>query len=159
MDRLPVSIFCFHLDCNFFSHFGICPRSIFVNMVAPWSNSCSEWISHDDGSVMCCTLFQLRNTKKICLNSNSQNSISRIRTEFESLFECCCWCCVDFISLLLTIEAMAKVNDIRTFLKGQKETDAPALDASATGDVSQSELMMVENQISLWKTWKPVPCF
>ena len=44
---------------------------------------------------------------------------------------------------------MAKVNDIRTFLKGQKETDAPALDASATGDVSQSELMMVENQISL----------
>ena len=56
--------FCFHLDCNFFSHFGICPRSIFVNMVAPWSNSCSEWISDDDCSVMCCTLFQLRNTKK-----------------------------------------------------------------------------------------------
>ena len=27
---------------------------------------------------------------------------------------------------------MAKVNDIRTFLKGQRETDAPALVASAT---------------------------
>ena len=56
--------FCFHLDCNFFSHFGVCPRSIFVNMAALWSNSYSEWISHDNGSVMCCTLFQLRNTKK-----------------------------------------------------------------------------------------------
>ena len=64
--------FCFHLDCNFFSHFRICPRSIFVNMVAPWSNSCSEWMSHDDGSVICCTLFQLWNTKEICLNSNSR---------------------------------------------------------------------------------------
>ena len=64
--------FCFHLDCNFFSHFRICLRSIYVNMVASWSNSCSDWISHDDGSVMCCTLFQLRNTKKICLNSNSR---------------------------------------------------------------------------------------
>ena len=42
---------------------------------------------------------------------------------------------------------MTKVNDIRTFLKGQKETDTPALVASATGDVSQSELMMVENEI------------
>ena len=42
---------------------------------------------------------------------------------------------------------MTKVNDIRTFLKGQKETDTPALVASATGDVSQSELMMVENDI------------
>ena len=42
---------------------------------------------------------------------------------------------------------MAKVNDIRTFLKGWKETDAPALVASATDDVSQSELMMVENEI------------
>ena len=42
---------------------------------------------------------------------------------------------------------MAKVNDIRTFLKGRKETDAPALVASATDDVSQSELMMVENEI------------
>ena len=42
---------------------------------------------------------------------------------------------------------MEKVNDIRTFLKGRKETDAPALVASATDDVSQSELMMVENEI------------
>ena len=42
---------------------------------------------------------------------------------------------------------MAKVNDIRTFLKGRKETDAPALVASATDDVSQSELMMVGNEI------------
>ena len=42
---------------------------------------------------------------------------------------------------------MAKVNHIRTFLKGRKETDAPALFASATDDVSQSELMMVENEI------------
>ena len=99
--------FYFHLDYNFFSHFGIFPRSIFVNMVAPWGNSCSEWISHGDGSVMCCTLFQLRNTKKICLNSNSQNSNSRIQTEFESLFECCC-CCVDFISLLLTVEEIVR---------------------------------------------------
>ena len=40
---------------------------------------------------------------------------------------------------------MAKVNDIRTFLKGQKETNAPVLVAS--DDVSQSELMMVENEI------------
>ena len=42
---------------------------------------------------------------------------------------------------------MARVNDIRTFLKGRKETDAPALVASATDDVSQSELMMVENEM------------
>ena len=42
---------------------------------------------------------------------------------------------------------MPKVNDIRTFLKGWKETDALALVASATDDVSQSELMMVENEI------------
>ena len=42
---------------------------------------------------------------------------------------------------------MAKVNDIRTFLKGWKETDVPVLVASATDDVSQSELMMVENEI------------
>ena len=31
---------------------------------------------------------------------------------------------------------MAKVNDIRTFLKAWKETDAQALAASATDDVS-----------------------
>ena len=42
---------------------------------------------------------------------------------------------------------MAKVNDICTFLKGRKETDAPALVASATDDVSQSELMTVDNEI------------
>ena len=39
------------------------------------------------------------------------------------------------------------MNDICTFLKGRKDTDAPALVASATDDVSQSELMMVENEI------------
>ena len=39
------------------------------------------------------------------------------------------------------------MNDIRTFLKGQKETDAPALSGSAVDDVSQSELIMVENEI------------
>ena len=39
------------------------------------------------------------------------------------------------------------MNDIRTFLKGRKETDATALVASATDEVSQSELMMVENEI------------
>ena len=42
---------------------------------------------------------------------------------------------------------MAKVNDIRTFLKGRKETDAQTLVLSATDDVSQSELMIVENEI------------
>ena len=42
---------------------------------------------------------------------------------------------------------MAKVKGIRTFLKGRKETDAPALVVSATDDVSQSELMMVENEM------------
>ena len=39
-----------------------------------------------------------------------------------------------------------KVNDICTFLKDRKETDAPALVASVTDNVSQSELMMVENE-------------
>ena len=42
---------------------------------------------------------------------------------------------------------MVKVNDICTFLLGRKETDVPALVASATDDVSQSELMMVQNEI------------
>ena len=42
---------------------------------------------------------------------------------------------------------MAKVNDVCTFLKGQKETDAPALVESATDDVSQSEMMVVENKM------------
>ena len=42
---------------------------------------------------------------------------------------------------------MGKLNDIRTFLKGRKETDAPAYVASATDDVSQSKLMMIENEI------------
>ena len=39
------------------------------------------------------------------------------------------------------------MNDIRTFLKGWKETDAPALVASVFDDVSQTKLMMVENEI------------
>ena len=42
---------------------------------------------------------------------------------------------------------MAKVIDIRTFLQGRNETDAPALVASGTDDVSQLELIMVENEI------------
>ena len=42
---------------------------------------------------------------------------------------------------------MAKVNNICTFFKGRIETDAPALVTSATEDVSQSELIMVENEI------------
>ena len=42
---------------------------------------------------------------------------------------------------------MVKVNNICTFLKGWIETDAPALVANATDDVSRSELMMVENEI------------
>ena len=42
---------------------------------------------------------------------------------------------------------MAKMNDIRTFLKGRKETNALALVANATDDVSQSKLMMFENEI------------
>ena len=51
--------FCFHLNCNFFSHFGICPRSIFVNMVAPWSNSCSEWIFRLFLGQFCYNAFRL----------------------------------------------------------------------------------------------------
>ena len=42
---------------------------------------------------------------------------------------------------------MVKENNIRTILKGWKETYAAALVASATDDVSQLELMMVENEI------------
>ena len=39
------------------------------------------------------------------------------------------------------------MNDIHIFLKCRKETDAPALVASATDNVSQSEVMMVENEL------------
>ena len=42
---------------------------------------------------------------------------------------------------------MAKVKDIRNFFNSQKEADTPARVASATGDVSQSELLIVENEI------------
>ena len=42
---------------------------------------------------------------------------------------------------------MAKVSDIRTFLKYRNETDVLALAVSATDDASQSELMMIENEI------------
>ena len=42
---------------------------------------------------------------------------------------------------------MAKLNDIRNLLKGRKETNAAALVLSATDDVSQTELMVVENEI------------
>ena len=41
------------------------------------------------------------------------------------------------------------MNHIRTFLKGRRKTDAPALVANATEDVSQSELMMAENEIKI----------
>ena len=44
---------------------------------------------------------------------------------------------------------MAKMNHIRTFLKGRRETGAPALIANATDDVSQSEPMMAENEIKI----------
>ena len=47
---------------------------------------------------------------------------------------------------------MAKVNDIRTFLKAWKEPDPQALAASATDEVSQSELTMVENEIKKTNT-------
>ena len=42
---------------------------------------------------------------------------------------------------------MAKVSNIRTFLKGWKETNAPALVGRVTDDVSQSKLVMVVNEI------------
>ena len=100
--------FCFHMGCNFFSHFRICPRSIFVNMVAPWSNSCSEWIKPCWRFCYVLYSFSITKYKKICLNSNSQNSNSRIWTVFKSLFECCCCCCVDLISVLLTIEEIVR---------------------------------------------------
>ena len=41
---------------------------------------------------------------------------------------------------------MAKVKDIHNFFNSRKEADTPALVASATDDVSQSELLIVENE-------------
>ena len=42
---------------------------------------------------------------------------------------------------------MTKVKDIRNFFNSRKEADTPALVASATDDVSQSKLLIVENEI------------
>ena len=41
---------------------------------------------------------------------------------------------------------MAKVKDIRNFFNSQKEGDTSALVTSATDDVSQLELLIVENE-------------
>ena len=42
---------------------------------------------------------------------------------------------------------MAKVKDIRNSFNSWKEADTPALVAGATDDMSQSELLIVENEI------------
>ena len=42
---------------------------------------------------------------------------------------------------------MAKMKDIRNLFNSQKEVDTPALAASDTDDVSQSELLIVDNEI------------
>ena len=43
---------------------------------------------------------------------------------------------------------MEKVKDIRTFLKGRKETDSAKLIKTASEDaVSQSEIILVENEV------------
>ena len=42
---------------------------------------------------------------------------------------------------------MAKIKDIRKFFSSRKEVDTPALVASATDDMSDSELLIVENKI------------
>ena len=41
---------------------------------------------------------------------------------------------------------MAKVKDIHNFFNSRKEADTPALIEKATNDVSQSELLFVENE-------------
>ena len=41
---------------------------------------------------------------------------------------------------------MSKVKDTHKFFNSRKEADTPALVASATDDVSQSELLIVENE-------------
>ena len=41
---------------------------------------------------------------------------------------------------------MAKVKDIHNFFNSQKEGDTSALVTSATDDVSQLELLIVENE-------------
>ena len=45
------------------------------------------------------------------------------------------------------VQKMTKVKDIRNFFNSRKEADTPALVASATDDVSQSKLLIVENEI------------
>ena len=42
---------------------------------------------------------------------------------------------------------MAKVKDIRNFFNSRKKTDTPALVTSAIDDVSQSKLLIIENEI------------
>ena len=42
---------------------------------------------------------------------------------------------------------MAKVKYMRNFFNNRKKSDTPALVASATDDVLQSELLIVENEI------------
>ena len=56
---------------------------------------------------------------------------------------------------------MAKVKDIRNFFSSRKEEDTPALVASATDDMSESELLIVENKIkkSTQVKKKPSPMF
>ena len=44
------------------------------------------------------------------------------------------------------VQKIAKVKDKHKFFNSRKEADAPALVASATDDVSQSELLIVENE-------------
>ena len=46
-----------------------------------------------------------------------------------------------------SVQKMAKVKNICNFFNNQKEEDTPALVASATDEVSQSELLIVENEI------------
>ena len=42
---------------------------------------------------------------------------------------------------------MAKVKDIHNFFNSRKEADTPDKKKKATNDVSQSELLFVENEI------------
>ena len=42
---------------------------------------------------------------------------------------------------------MARVKDMRNFFNSRKKADTPATVSSATDDVSQPELLIVENEI------------
>ena len=52
------------------------------------------------------------------------------------------WC-----SFRKTVQKMAKVKDIRNAFYSRREADTLVLVASAINDVSQSELLIVENKI------------